>query len=174
METFKDFLIESDVIRTKKGSPIKRSSWGVGKDIGGFVYFHKSYLNSIPQDRQDVVKEAYSKMVKAVGHEPQFNVIKVSKKQPIVSFIASPDFDIDPEPTVGQFININLDNNTLKDGRSNSIWHHKWLWVMDDYTGFDVEESKNRSRQWLEMDDIDFKRIGNRAHWDKTVASKLK
>jgi hypothetical protein len=173
METFKQFLIE-DNIRTKKGTPIKRSTWGVGKDIGGFVYFHKLYLDTIPQDRQKVVWSAYNKMVEAVGHEPQFNIIKVSKKQPIVSFIHSSDFDYEPEPTVGQFININLDKNTLKDGRSNAIWHHKWLWVKDDYPAFDVEESKERSRRWLQMDDIDFKRIGNRDFWNQTVVNKLR
>ena len=171
--TFKQFLIET-TLKTKKGSSIKRSSWGVGKDIGGFVYFHKMYLKAIPEDRQRVVNEAYNKMYEAVGHEPLFNIIKVSKKDPVVSFIHSPDFDYEPEPTVGQYINVNLDSNVLKDGKSNSIWHHKWLWVKDDYPGFDVQESIERSRRWLEMDDVDFKRIGNREFWNATVASKLK
>ena len=29
------------------------------------------------------------------------------------------------------------------------IYHHKWLFVADDYDGFDVEESKARSGAWL-------------------------
>ena len=171
--TFKEFLIENTV-RTMKGTPIKRSSWGVGKDIGGFVYFHKMYLNAIPESRQAIVWDAYNKIHEVNGDEPEFNVIKVSKDKPIVSFISSPDFDTEPEPTVGSYINVNTDNDTIKSGKSNSIWHHKWLWVKDDYTGFDVQESMERSKQWLQQKDVDFSRIGKREFWDKTVASKLK
>ena len=86
----------------------------------------------------------------------------------------SPNFDTEDEPTVGNYTNVNMDKDTLKTGNSNSIWHHKWVWVMDDYPGFDVQESIERSKRWLEQKDVDFSRIVNRQFWDKTVASKLK
>ena len=52
------------------------------------------------------------------------------------------------EPIVGDYITVKL-NGDVRAGHSNYIWHHKWLWVMNDYTGFDVEESWNWSKEWL-------------------------
>ncbi len=40
-------------------------------------------------------------------------------------------------------------DSKVKKGHSNYIWHHKWLWVKDDYTGFDIEESYRWSEKWL-------------------------
>ncbi len=171
-KTFKRFLIET-ALKTQKGSPIKRSNWGVGKQIGGFVYLHRDYINLIPEDKYKEVTDAYNTVVDVTGAAPEFNVIKVGKNKSVITFINSPDFDTSPEPTVGEYINVNLDTDNVRPGRSNSIWHHKWLWVQDDYSGFDVQESIERSKQWLGMDDIDFKRIGNRDFWNREVASKL-
>jgi hypothetical protein len=50
------------------------------------------------------------------------------------------------------------------------IWHHKWEFVSDDYTGFDVEQSKERSLQWKSKigtnKDIS-NRIGRLSYWRK-------
>lgn len=66
------------------------------------------------------------------------------------SFDYSPDFDHSDEPILAssftvyadgtsQFVPINIDP---------IIWPHKWLWVTDDYAGFDVKLSMQRSL-WL-------------------------
>jgi len=172
-KSFKQYLTEQ-TLRTQKGSPIKRSSWGVGKEMGGFVYLHKNYIEMIPQQNLNAVYDAYQLVVQKTGQEPEFNVVKVSKSKPVVTFINSPDFDTASEPTVGDYINVNLETESVKRGSSQSIWHHKWLWVLDDYQGFDVEASIERSRKWLRMDGIDYKRIGKRSFWNKTVADKMK
>lgn len=36
-----------------------------------------------------------------------------------------------------------------REGDSNNVWHHKWLWVKDDYKGFDVDKAKKWSKLWL-------------------------
>ena len=53
------------------------------------------------------------------------------------------------------------------------IYHHKWLFVKDDYDGFDVEESKTRSRAWMALTDIDRTRIGKKSYWEGTVVQRL-
>ena len=44
---------------------------------------------------------------------------------------------------------MNLETGEIKEGYSNTIYHHKWLFVKDDYTGFDIDESYEWSKEWL-------------------------
>jgi hypothetical protein len=53
------------------------------------------------------------------------------------------------------------------------IYHHKWLFVKDDYSEFDVEESKRRSLAWLVLDGIDKKRIGRLSYWTAHVVPRI-
>jgi hypothetical protein len=170
--SFKQFLIET-VLRTQKGSPIKRSKFGVGKDIGGFLYLHKMYVSILPQEMQKAVLAAENAVYEKIGRHFEYNTVKVSKDHDSVTLVQSPDFDTSPEPMVGDFAMVKVSNGLVKFGNAKSIWHHKWLWVKDDYPGFDVEESINRSKEWLQHD-VDFSRIGNKKYWDKHHASKLK
>ncbi len=45
------------------------------------------------------------------------------------------------------------------------------IWI-GHYEGFNVEESFRRSKVWLEVADIDFKRIGNPEYW-ATVRERI-
>ena len=170
--SFKQFLVES-TLRTQKGSPIKRSKFGVGKDIGGFVYLHKMYVPMLPKEMRQMVVTAENVIYEKIGRHFEYNTVKVSKDHDTVTLVQSPDFDTSPEPTVGDMATVKTSNGLVKFGHSDKIWHHKWLWVLDDYPGFDVEESINRSREWLQHD-VDFSRIGNKDHWEKHHASKMK
>jgi hypothetical protein len=154
-------------LKTEKGTPIKRSRLGVGKDIGGAIYLHRDYKNLLP-DQAGLVKAA--KVAFDNGMQ-DYNVIKASKDG-TYTFIKSLDFDTADEPTVGAYLTVKPDGSS-KRGNSNAIWHHKWLWVTDDYTGFNVEESKERSRKWLALPGIDFNRIGNKDYWDANVVPKI-
>jgi hypothetical protein len=78
----------------------------------------------------------------------EYNCIRYSPKTGDVSFQESPDFDTAREPKVGDYITVKPDG-TIKTGHSEYIFHHKWLWVLNDYSGFDVAESWDWSRQWL-------------------------
>jgi len=48
------------------------------------------------------------------------------------------------------------------------------LFVDDDYQGFDVEASKERSRQWIALGDVDRSRIGKASYWKEHVVPRLK
>lgn len=131
-------------LKTLKGSVIKRSKYGVGKMIGGCLYLHKDYSQIIPQDilknAENALKEAYPDF--------KYQCLKYDTKKQSVSFQEAPDFDSAREPIVGDYVTVTIDGK-VKTGHSNYIWHHKWLWVKDDYTGFDIEESYRWSEKWL-------------------------
>lgn len=134
-----------DTYKTLKGSPIKRSKYGVGKLIGGQIYLHKDYaLDVIPKD----VWEKALKVLKNTSRFFQYNCVMYDTKTGNVRFDEAPDFDTAREPIVGDTLTVKPDGTT-KRGHSNYIWHHKWIWVKNDYQGFDVNESKAWSQKWL-------------------------
>lgn len=139
-------------LKTYKGSRIQRSSkYGVGKEIGGSIYVHKDYADK-------VVPETILHSAQQALHEeyPQFkyNCIKYDPAKFRLSFQESPDFDTAREPVVGDYVIVEFHpsgSDVVKAGHSDYIFHHKWLWVLNDYTGFDVADSWNWSKQWLSI-----------------------
>lgn len=140
-------------LRTYKGSPIKRSSkYGVGKEIGGDIYVHKNYAEDVvPSYIWKCCKEALDYYFS----DFDYNCIRYSPKTKSVSFQEAPDFDTAREPVVGDYITVFYKDDAqpkdfeFKRGHSSYIWHSKWLWVKNDYTGFDVRKSWEWSRRWL-------------------------
>ena len=136
-------------LKTKKGSVIKRSpKYGVGKEIGGDIYLHKDYAPEVVpascwNNALAILEEEYP--------EFQYNCVRWSPKTQKVSFQEAPDFDTAREPVVGDYVTVDCGDGTTSTGHSNYIWHHKWLWVRNDYDGFDVDESWNWSKQWLSV-----------------------
>ena len=132
-------------LKTYKGSPIKRSKYGVGKEIGGDIYLHKSYADDVvPADIMDNAED----MLDEYDSSFTYNCIRYSPKTGAVSFQEAPDFDTAREPIVGDYITV-FPDGTIKTGHSNYIWHHKWLFVKNDYKGFDVQKSWEWSKKWL-------------------------
>ena len=110
--------------------------YGVGKEIGGKVYVHKNYATRI------VNQSDLEKAISLLPKEFKYNCIMVDRNKPyIIRFDEAPDFDTAREPVVGDYIEINIDEFLIREGHSNSIWHHKWMWVDDDYERFDVDEA---------------------------------
>lgn len=132
-------------LKTYSGSTIKRSKYGVGKEIGGDIYVHKDYAEDVMG--KDVYRNALFTLDRFYPGF-QFNCVRWSPKTGDISFQEAPDFDSAREPIVGKYVTVKEDGTT-RFGKSNYIWHHKWLWVTNDYTGFDVAESWNWSRKWL-------------------------
>lgn len=131
---------------TQKGSKIYYSKYGVGKEIGHRIYFHKDYaLNIIPTDilwdAQDALYKSYPDF--------EYNCICYMPRKSIVRFDETPDFNFAREPTVGCMISYNFKENTFSISESSQIWHHKWLWVEPNYTDFNVGESYKWSKIWL-------------------------
>lgn len=134
-------------LKTYKGSPIKRSKFGVGKEIGGDFYVHKDYADIvIPEDKLEEAKEIV-KREWLDGYA--YNCLKYSPAKNTIAFQEVWGFDTEREPVVGDYIIVDLNKKTVKAGHSDYIFHHKWLWVENDYTGFDVKESWEWSKEWL-------------------------
>ena len=146
---------------------IKRSKFGVGKLIGGNLYLHRNYVEDLSPDLVNKVAQAEQSL-----DGFKYNALKIGLQNNNVTFINSANFDTAPEPTVGDFVVVDLDADTEKSGKSNAIWHHKWLWVKDDYRGFDVDDSFERSEKYLKMD-IDFSKIGNKKFWEDNYATRI-
>ena len=168
----KDEMNEGFYLKTEKGSVIQRSKYGVGKSIGGSLYFHKDYINDIPI----VDKKLIQKLIDQLPKDFKFNIIKYPEKPgENISFINSPDFDTNPEPIITDLY-IYKDNKLtyIPERDKKQIYHHKWLFVKDDYNGFDIEESKERSAKWLALPNIDFSRIGYQDYWKQNVVPLIK
>ena len=134
-------------LKTLKGSAIKRSTkFGVGKEIGGEIYFHKDYAEDILPD--EVLAQA-QQLLEEEQPGFEYNCLKYNPKTGVVAFQEAPDFDTAREPVVGDYVSANTNTGVVKTGHSNYIWHHKWNWVKNDYSGFDVAESWNWSKKWL-------------------------
>lgn len=136
-----------NALRSLRGSIIERCrEYGVGKKIGGSVYFHRDYVSRVVpgyelQFALNIIEQNYPGF--------KYNCITYEKSKGKITFVEAPDFDTAREPTVGYYVSVNLNTGDWLGGYSAYIWHHKWLWVRDDYKGFDVKESWNWSRTWL-------------------------
>ncbi|MFO0975387.1 MAG: hypothetical protein U0996_03265 [Planctomycetaceae bacterium] len=131
------------------------------------MYVHKSYQHVLP-DRLEESK-------KALPADFGYTVVKYHLSTDVVSFIQSDDFDSAAEPTVGDLYTVRSDGSiTLRQKLADPwIYHHKWLFVRDDYAGFDVEQAKMHSLEWLRLPNIDFTRIGKKSFWDNNVLPRL-
>jgi hypothetical protein len=150
---------EIPIIKTKKGSVIKRYQDNVGKRVGSKIYVHKNYASEIVP--KDILDAAIAKLPSDFA----YNTITYDTKTQSVRFDEAPDFDTATEPRVGKIFTVNKDGTT-KQSSSNSIWHHKWTWVKDDYTGFDVNASRNWSATYSPQLD---RPKGTQASWDKQL-----
>jgi hypothetical protein len=114
-----------------------------GKKIGGCVYVHRAYwVWAIPADLMYAAEENMNGL--PVGYVG----IKWNKKNDYLTFQWSPDFNHSHEPKVGKCVLVKPSGGMVvrEPSADPMVWHHKWLWVGDDYEGFDVEASKRRSK----------------------------
>lgn len=141
-----------------------------GKKIGSTLYIHKSAVHVV----SDSMKKIIEKGLKWIPSDFAYEIIKVNVSGQEVSFIASNDWNTSSEPIVGNSYKVNLLKGVLSFSkgreRNPQIYHHKWMFVLDDYDGFDVETSKKRSEEW-ENSGLVFerKKIGNFDYWNEHV-----
>jgi hypothetical protein len=151
---------------------LKRYQNNVGKYIGGALYFHKQYLDEMVP----TVPQPFRKLLVTLAKDG-FNIIKYVPNKTI-SLISSPDFDTAQEPRIRDYYTYNIEHDkwTYRTYTGISavtgsvpIYHHKWLFVKDNYKGFNVEEAKRRSEYInREMDrrNINRRRIGYLKYWE--------
>lgn len=155
---------------------IKRyAKYGVGKKMGHQLWIHKNYIEDIIPI-SDFIK--FEKML-----PPHFNyeLLRWDEKEKELAFISSPDFDIANEPLVGLIYRVKNKDNIFelcklqKPPKDPLIYHHKWTFVKDDYRGFDVQSSKERTIEWKSILGVNkslSSRIGRLSFWDQWLESE--
>ena len=136
------------MLKTLKGSLIRRSKkHEVGKIVGNNIYFHRDYcMTYMPKECQFLFQEK-KRLVPF-----DFNCCRYNVETGQLAFVESPDFDVSREPLVGRMFIVNrwTDPGQLTQFY-NQIYHHKWTFVDNCYSGFHVRESWEWSRTWLNV-----------------------
>lgn len=144
------------------------------KRIGDRLYLHKNYIKSLDSDLVHEVIFALEKAEEVLGTFTWNTVI--IKPDGVggaeeVAFQFSPDFDSADEPEVTQTVTVQMSGPdweivNLRD-HSGLIWHHKWMWVDKDYTGFSYAASKAHSAKWKPLVKPDeLPKIGRKKFWE--------
>lgn len=149
-----------------------------GKIMMNCLYIHKSAIHTL--NGQDM--KLYLNKLKYVT-DFEYDIIKINYKTSVVSFVQSSDWDSSDEPTVGDMITVQADNTIRYNKSRNLIYHHKWMFVEDNYTGFDVEASKRRSEYWMNHPFILIlksnpkeyfnSKIGHKKYWETIICPIL-
>ena len=137
---------ENKIFKNWRGTIQRRhKDYNVGKPMDG-VYFHKNYAEDIvPKNILDKARE----IAEREGFD--YNCMYYNPKKPdVVRFDEAPDFDTAREPITGYYLTVDTSTGEAKrsKNRSAQIWHNKWMWVKDDYKGFDVDEAYEWSKTW--------------------------
>lgn len=121
----------------------RAKEFSLGKKMSNYIWVHKNYIEEILPVDISFFKESLD-----------FDVVRINTKNlNEISFIKVEDFDKQNEPIIQKSYTVKDINQpeeikVLESGNNPLIYHHKWLMVKDDYTGFDVAESKIRSLVW--------------------------
>ena len=147
--------------------PKRSKRTGVGKEIGGAIYLHREYESKLG--------EAVEVAKQFLPAEFDYSIVKLNLKSKSVSFICCDGFDTHHEPEVGDSILVRTDGTWKKrsKARDPEIYHHKWLFVAENYDGFDIDESRNRSASWLGLEGLNRRKIGKRSYWVENVLPLL-
>jgi len=151
---------------------------GVGKRMGsedtGTIYAHLDYIADV------VPKEIFEPMIAALkkaGHNP--NLFTFNKKTGQLDFVESLDFDTVHEPSIAARYKVGVGGVVEKSTKNiNQLYHHKWLWVKNDYKGFNYADEKIRSINWLAARGDDWTKsttgsIGKKENWEKLWEEKI-
>ncbi|QEG21005.1 hypothetical protein MFFC18_08570 [Mariniblastus fucicola] len=151
----------------KSKLPTRSSRYRIGKEIGGAIYLHRDY--------EDELGEAIVQAKLHLNDEVDYTIVKLNLKTKAISFICCDDFDIEDEPEVGDSIIVHPDGQTRRRSKAKDpeIYHHKWMFVADDYKGFDVERSRMRSLRWINLKGLNKRKIGKKSYWVENVLPRL-
>lgn len=147
--------------------PTRSRRFGVGKEIGYAVHVHRDY--------EELLGPTVEWANRHLPEHYEYTVVKLNQRNDSISFIQCPGFDSEHEPVITAIIVVSADGKVQRRTTPTDpyIYHHKWLFVADDYKGFDVEESKSRSKRWVSLGDVDRSRIGRQGYWAQNVVPRL-
>ena len=144
-------------LKTLNGSRIWYSKFGVGKQVGSKIYFHKSVWDKIvPKEVWDKAQQVMEsidteqKLWKMGWIEWEYETACYDLKNPeVLRLDGCPGFNLQREPVVGWMMFVDTKNDCVRFKYNQQIYHHKWLWVDPSYQGFDVRVSYEWSKRWL-------------------------
>lgn len=126
----------------------RNSKFNIGKTMGENLWLHKNYSDLF------ISKDKLKFFTSLLPFDFDFDVIRFNLKKNEICFIKCIGFDELDEPILDSSYKITEENdnfilsNEVVHGENPLIFHHKWMFVLDDYQGFDVEKSKLRSILW--------------------------
>lgn len=139
---------------------------GVGKVLPDAIYIHVSALTSLPSSLQQIVNTA----AEAIPGDTLYNILKISRYTPRISFLWYPDFDTEPQPVLRSTFVVDL--KSLKVVRTIQyagvdawILHRKHLLVMENYRYYDqfIASAKQEESVLAQANAP----IGRKSQWDK-------
>jgi len=155
----------------------------VGKRVGNNVYIHISYIfdlyRSLPGlfTHKPTLKEQSKNWPQPGEYDPKFqridrgwNIYRLNIKTFEQLLICCPKFDEEKEPIITKTSKRITKGKITYHHKNPPIYHHKWMFVKDDYQGFDVEASKRRSLEWFPLAKGNrqmLSRIGRLKYWQK-------
>jgi hypothetical protein len=155
--------VTGKALEAKEYGVPQRYKGDVGKFIGGDLYVHKSAMDILPIKE---LERAESKL----PEDFEYEIVKYNASQGSFSFIGSPDWNTANEPIVGDAykVNSNGDVTITRQKADPQIYHHKWNFVRDDYNGFDVRQSIQRSIDWYRdaKEEVNMFKIGTKSYWN--------
>ena len=129
------------------------------KKVMKSLYVHKSNLSELGEDRVKIVEERK----KLIG-DFDYDVIKFDTDTENITFIECPEFDKIHEPMVGkQYSDKEKWRKKIMPSKG-QIYHKKYMFVAENYTGFDIEAEKKRAEKYDEL-------LKN--HEDKKIKNKI-
>lgn len=139
---------------------LKRYKNKVGKHVAGSIYLHRDYVGELFPELADKINSIT---------DVKFNLLKIPKRDSVrekyISLVHCTEFNYANEPRVGVIYRYEFGKGIVKQrDYSSYVYHHKWLWVKDDYNGFDVQEQKDRSEMYKKLNPPS-NRIGSYRVW---------
>ena len=133
----------STSIKCRNGNVLARYSKGVGKYSNKWISMQWNYAAEIiPFNRFLEAQSAISKKYPLFATE----CISYNDRTKEIRFEYCPDFDISDTPTITATVTYDPKIKSLRYQECNLMIDHKWLYVKDDYTGFNVEEAYNKTK----------------------------
>lgn len=138
----------------------------VGKKIGSNVWMHITYATA------DKTSVDINYLKDQIDFCPA--IVRIDRSSNKVALIESVDFDTANEPLVGRSA-LFTNNKILKitnPSMNPLIYHHKWMFVQDDYQEFNVQEAKERSLKWKALLGTNREvssKIGRKSYWEAWI-----
>lgn len=140
------------------------------KRVGYNLYAHKSNLEELRSKLSNEMKGFLNAVLITVEHDLDipYHIVKVDTKKKRVSVIECPTWNKYYEPIVGDSYCFNMETiaYSMKKG-GNKVYHHRWMFVSENYKGFDIKKSQERT--WELWDNPEFQenknRVGNLDYW---------